>query len=246
MDKAWFTDVDKTLMSSNKQLDSYGVAYRDYGLSSSFMSPWGFETLYEITQTACVVPCTTRVLPAWNRCLLKTFFPFALLQGGAQLFCDDETLCKEWMDESRELAADAFVEFENVRTILTEAGNYPIKYSDEFIIEFFIDTLSEKELSRLFTFLDSLSSDITVCTDSKHLYRITYSALSKGSCCTRFANLMNKELFLSSGDSKIDETMFGTTLYSIGRKNATFNFDCKGINFCDCVIRKAGELLQIL
>ena len=74
----------------------------------------------------------------------------------------------------------------------------------------------------------------------------TYKKLSKGENIKRFANKYNYELFISLGDSKEDESMFKVTQYSVGKKNATYNYKIEDkLEYCNQVIKCAHDIVII-
>lgn len=238
MENLYCTDLDGTIIC-NKTADGCVVVAKKHNVPSSFMYPQSLAALDEILTRIDVLPVTTRCLKSYQNVCIKDKFRFALVDNGARLVCGNNELEKEWEEESRRIASASKENFDKAR-VLIEGCGCKEKWGSEFVLDYVTDRcMAGSELARNLIQMTDLS--VNIKADG---IIVTNRSLSKGECIKRFAEKFQYCLFLSSGDSAEDESMYGVTKHSIGSEGAEFEIHEKyGLSYCYMVLMQALSLV---
>lgn len=239
--RAYFTDLDSTIICSNVTCkDLVCVAIKN-GKYTSFMRRESKDKFDRVVQSIKTIPVTTRCKTSYNNILIKDLFSHALVDNGAVLVSKNIIECEEWLDGSYKLLSSVEYEFKMCREILKAYG-YIEKWGSDFVLDYFCNNLDEKIRIELKKELGIFSGFLINIRNSSII--ITPKCISKGIAINRYVKRFGVFPYLSSGDSVEDESMFKITQYSIGKKNATYNFDTSDkLEFCDFVITKSLEII---
>lgn len=243
MAKVYFTDMDSTIICSGVQGDDLVCVAIKNGKPASFMRKTSLEKFEEITQIIMTVPITTRCDRSFRNIFLKDLFDVALVDNGAILLRGKNLEVDEtWLKESFEITAPWRNNFDQARSIIESYG-YKEKWGSDFVLDYTHKDISEDDKSKMKEQLVSL--DGLLVNISKSGCIVTFVCLSKGATVKRFSEKYGYIPYLSSGDNAEDQSMFQETQLSVGKKDATFNFETKNkLEFCDFVINTVYELLQ--
>ncbi|MDO4283393.1 MAG: hypothetical protein Q4D02_07115 [Clostridia bacterium] len=242
MEKAYFTDLDSTIICSGVTGDDLVCVATKHGKNASFMRKSSKSILEQITEKIITVPITTRCEMSYNNIFLKRLFRHALVDNGAVLVIEDQVERDIWLNESYDISSSVRDQFDSCRKILETYG-YTEKWGSNFVLDYVCKGVTESSRENLRIELEKFSG--LLINIGKTSAVATFKCLSKGVAINRYAKQFGVIPYLSSGDNKEDESMFGVTQISIGKKNATYCLDTKDkLEFCDFVIRKAAELTE--
>lgn len=245
MEKAYFTDMDSTIICSGVQDQSNDlicVAVKN-GAQASFMRKNSLEEFKEITRRIFTVPITTRCEASYKNIFLKELFEFALVDNGAILLKGNtQEKDLQWLEESFQITEPWRDNFNQVRLIIESYG-YKEKWGSDFVLDYTHNNISNDEKERLKAELMKFDGLLVNVGNSSCI--VTFKCLSKGETVKRFSKKYNYMPYISSGDNDEDQSMFTETQISVGKKNATYNLDTKNkLEFCDFVIHTLYELIK--
>lgn len=235
----FFTDLDDTIISNVK--NNICVAVKD-GNNTSFMSKETYNKFIKLKEKCLVVPVTTRCLESYKNVTLMHGIGNALVDNGAVLVNKDYEIDEEWLKESYELSKSSRENFNKCREILEKYG-WKEKWGSDFVLDYVKDSSSEEERNKLEIELvrNGLGLKINV---RKRSVVVVFTNLSKGNALDRYIERFKSEPLLSAGDSAEDETMFGSTLLSIGKIGSSAVYTTENDYIVDFVINKATEIID--
>ena len=213
--KLYCTDLDGTILTSEKPKDGefvICVAVKN-NKCASFMYNESYDKFLKIISNINTLPITSRCEESYNNIYFKKFFEYALVDNGAKLLHNGEVDI-EWLEESRDIINKhkSKEKFEMAKKYIESFG-YERKWSTEFVLDYAIRNISEERVNELKSLLSEYS-DVLNIRFGKHSVIGTYKCLTKGINIKRFADRYGYELFISSGDSLEDISMFDYTKYS--------------------------------
>ena len=243
MRRIFCTDLDSTIICSQVPSE-FGICVAvKNGKNASFMRNESYDKFLRIINKIKTIPITTRCEKSYENIYLKKYFDYALVDNGAILVCQDPLVKEEWFNESMEISKPDRNNFDKIRKIIENYGYYE-KWGSEFVLDYVNKDATPELQEKIRKEIEPFSSNFLI-NIGKTSFLCTFNSLSKGENIKRFAKKFGYELYISAGDNKEDESMFKVTSISIGKKNATFNFDIKDkLDYCDKVIDKVCEIIK--
>lgn len=246
-DLTMFSDLDGTLISSlDKTSDAVCVATKN-NRCTSFMSLDTYNKFQELKDKLNIVPVTTRCLISYNNVKLTKGIGDALVDNGAVLVHKDGIVDGEWLEESYKLSEADRDNFNKCREILEKYG-YKEKWGSDFVLDYVnrSPNLTERDKQNMEIELVRHGVGLKVKV-GKTSAVVLFTILSKGNNLKRYLDkYKNIQPLISAGDTGEDETMFGSTLYSIGKDTGSATFCCSEEGMSDFVVSKSLELINSL
>lgn len=199
-------DLDNTLIFSFKHKKNEDVCVEiNKGKEQSFMTPRACELLQRLNKKISFVPVTTRSVEQYCRITWKDVFipPYAVTTNGAILLQNNERHT-EWCTTSKNLIASFQNEMENLLKRLSKQEKYiRCRIVDEcYVFAYCADGVDIDECVR--EYQDDTS--LTVIASGRKLYFFP-PHIDKGTAVKKLKKLLNIDILICAGDSKIDLPM---------------------------------------